>query len=162
MGKLGSFGDHPAERFDHVHLWQEVPIAALDWYQEHLNAPVRPGFTPPEQPIKRGTERSWPALNQEGMFRDPRAGVTFGDVVLTWYGNQWDTPLVPSRGQLQDHIAFVELLAEEIGQFGISIRSQQMFGPFGIDALACVREDFRIAGFESPGDVEAAGSRHRL
>jgi hypothetical protein len=32
--------------------------------------------------------------------------VTFGDVVLTWYGNQWDTPLVPSRGQLQDHIAF--------------------------------------------------------
>jgi len=32
--------------------------------------------------------------------------VTFGDVVLTWYGNQWDTPLVSSRGQLQDHIAF--------------------------------------------------------
>ena len=99
-------GDHPAERFDHVHLWQEDPIGALDWYQKHLNAPVRAGFTPPEQRIKRGPERSWPALNQEGMFRDPRAGVVFGDVVLTWYGNQWDTPLVPSRGQLQDHIAF--------------------------------------------------------
>ena len=95
-------GDHPAERFDHVHLWQEDPIAALAWYQKHLNAPVRPGFTAPEQPVKRGTERSWPALNQEGMFRDPRAGVTFGDVVLTWYANQSDTPLVPSRGQLQD------------------------------------------------------------
>jgi 4-hydroxyphenylpyruvate dioxygenase-like putative hemolysin len=40
------------------------------------------------------------------MFRDPRAGVVFGDVVLTWYANQWDSPLVPSRGQLQDHIAF--------------------------------------------------------
>jgi hypothetical protein len=40
------------------------------------------------------------------MFRDPRAGVMFGDVVLTWYGNQWEAPLVPSRGQLQDHIAF--------------------------------------------------------
>jgi catechol 2,3-dioxygenase-like lactoylglutathione lyase family enzyme len=99
-------GDHPAERFDHVHLWQEDPIAALAWYQKHLNAHARPGFTAPEQPVKRGTERSWPALNQEGMFRDPRAGVTFGDVVLTWYANQWDTPLVPSRGQLQDHIAF--------------------------------------------------------
>jgi catechol 2,3-dioxygenase-like lactoylglutathione lyase family enzyme len=99
-------GNHPAERFDHVHLWQEDPIAALEWYQKHLNAPVRPGFTPPEPRIKRGTERSWPALNQEGMFRDPRAGVVFGDVVLTWYGNQWDSPLVPSRGQLQDHIAF--------------------------------------------------------
>jgi 4-hydroxyphenylpyruvate dioxygenase-like putative hemolysin len=40
------------------------------------------------------------------MFRDPRAGVVFEDVVLTWYANQWDTPLVSSRGQLQDHIAF--------------------------------------------------------
>jgi catechol 2,3-dioxygenase-like lactoylglutathione lyase family enzyme len=99
-------GDHPAERFDHVHLWQEDPLGALEWYQTHLNAPVRAGFTPPEHRIKRGTERSWPALNQEGMFRDPRAGVVFGDIVLTWYGNQWDTPLVPSRGQLQDHIAF--------------------------------------------------------
>src|SRR3984957_16623540 len=98
-------GNHPAERFDHVHLWQEDPLAALDWYQTHLNAPVRAGFTPPEQGMKRGPERSWPALNQEGMFRDPRAGVVFGDVVLTWYGNQWDTPLVPSRGQLQDHLA---------------------------------------------------------
>jgi 4-hydroxyphenylpyruvate dioxygenase-like putative hemolysin len=39
------------------------------------------------------------------MFRTPRAGVEFGDVVLTWYANQGDTPLVSSRGQLQDHIA---------------------------------------------------------
>jgi catechol 2,3-dioxygenase-like lactoylglutathione lyase family enzyme len=102
-------GDYPAERFDHVHLWQEDPFAALDWYQTHLNAPVRPGFTPPtaaERQVKRGPERSWPCLTQDGMFRDPRAGVVFGDVVLTWYGNQWDQPLVPSRGQLQDHLAF--------------------------------------------------------
>src|SRR6202035_274664 len=110
-------GDHQAERFDHVHLWQEDSLGALDWYQKHLNAPVRAGFTPPEQRIKRGTERSWPALNQEGMFRDPRAGVVFGDVVLTWYGNQSDTPLVPSRGQLQDHIAFgVAALAAGVGK----------------------------------------------
>ena len=56
--------------------------------------------------MKRGPERSWPSLAQDGMFREPRAGVVFGDVVLTWYGNQWDKPLVPSCGQLQDHIAF--------------------------------------------------------
>jgi catechol 2,3-dioxygenase-like lactoylglutathione lyase family enzyme len=99
-------GDRPAERFDHVHLWQEDPLAALDWYRTHLNAPVRAGFAPPEQRIKRGPERSWPSLDREGMFRDPRAGVVFGDVVLTWYANQWDMPLAPSRGQLQDHIAF--------------------------------------------------------
>lgn len=99
-------GDHPAERFDHVHLWQEDPFAALAWYQTHLNAPTRPGFTPPKEPSKRGTERSWPSLDRDGTFREPRAGVVFGDIVLTWYANQWDTKLVPSRGQLQDHIAF--------------------------------------------------------
>lgn len=99
-------GDHPAERFDHVHLWQEDPGAALAWYQKHLNAPVRAGFPPLAAGTKRGTERSWPSLTLDGMFREPRAGIVFGDVVLTWYANQWDTPLVPSRGQLQDHIAF--------------------------------------------------------
>jgi catechol 2,3-dioxygenase-like lactoylglutathione lyase family enzyme len=99
-------GDHPAERFDHVHMWQEDPIGALEWYQTHLNASARPGVTQPKERVKRGDDRSWPALNKEGMFRDPRGGVVFGDIVLTWYGNQWDQPLVPSRGQLQDHIAF--------------------------------------------------------
>ena len=39
------------------------------------------------------------------MFRTPRAGVEFGDVVLTWYANQGDEPLASPRGQLQDHIA---------------------------------------------------------
>jgi len=38
------------------------------------------------------------------MFRTPRAGVEFGDVVLTWYMNQGGEPLGPSRGQMQDHI----------------------------------------------------------
>ena len=38
------------------------------------------------------------------MFRTPRAGVEFGDVVLTWYMNQGSEPLAPSRGQMQDHI----------------------------------------------------------
>jgi catechol 2,3-dioxygenase-like lactoylglutathione lyase family enzyme len=104
-------GDYPAERFNHVHLWQEDPVCALLWYQKHLNAPVRAGFEPTTRTeadckVPRGADRSWPALNQEGMFRSPRAGVEFGDVVLTWYANQGERPLAPSRGQLQDHIAF--------------------------------------------------------
>ena len=60
-------------------------------------------------------------LNREGMFRTPRAGVEFGDVVLTWYMNQGGEPLVSSRGQMQDHIglsvgdldAWVEKLKDE-------------------------------------------------
>jgi catechol 2,3-dioxygenase-like lactoylglutathione lyase family enzyme len=103
-------GNHAAERFNHVHMWQEQPLRALRWYQHHLNAPVRSGFeTPPpteaDRDVPRGADRTWPALKREGMYRTPRAGVEFGDVVLTWYATQGDSPLVSSRGQMQDHIA---------------------------------------------------------
>jgi catechol 2,3-dioxygenase-like lactoylglutathione lyase family enzyme len=100
-------GNHPAERFNHVHLYQEDPIAALDWYRTHLNAPLRPGYAPAAAPdgARRGPDRTWPALGRDGMFRTPRAGVEFGDVSMMWYANQGDAPLAPSRGQLQDHIA---------------------------------------------------------
>jgi hypothetical protein len=102
-------GDYPAERFNHVHMWHEQPFCALLWYKKHLNAPVRQGFPDTELSedncrVERGADRTWPALNREGMFRTPRAGVEFGDVVLTWYANQREAPLAPSRGQMQDHI----------------------------------------------------------
>jgi len=103
-------GDHPAERFNHVHLYQEDPLCAQLWYQKHLNAPPRAGWggapvTEADCKVPRGADRTWPALNREGMFRSPRAGVEFGDVALIWYANQRDRPLVGSRGQLQEHIA---------------------------------------------------------
>jgi hypothetical protein len=103
-------GDHPAERFNHVHLYQEDPLCAQLWYQKHLNAPPRAGWgavpvTEADCKVPRGADRTWPALNREGMFRSPRAGVEFGDVALIWYANQGERPLAGSRGQLQDHIA---------------------------------------------------------
>jgi catechol 2,3-dioxygenase-like lactoylglutathione lyase family enzyme len=103
-------GDHPTERFNHVHMWQEQPLCALLWYQKHLNAPLRQGSAAPDVTegncqVPRGADRSWPALKVEGMYRQPRAGVEFGDVVLTWYANQGGQPLVSPRGQMQDHFA---------------------------------------------------------
>ena len=103
-------GNHPQERFNHVHMWQEDPFCALIWYQKHLNAPLRPGYdgtdlTEDNCRVPRGADRTWPALKQEGMFRTPRAGVEFGDVSLIWYANQGSQPLVSPLGQQQDHIA---------------------------------------------------------
>jgi catechol 2,3-dioxygenase-like lactoylglutathione lyase family enzyme len=103
-------GNHPAERFNHVHMFHDEPLCAQLWYQTHLNAPAfrAPADAPP---LTEGTcgvprgERSWPALKREGMFRDPVAGVMFGDIALPWYVRQGDQPLVGSRGQLYDHIA---------------------------------------------------------
>jgi len=103
-------GNHPHERFNHVHMYQDEPLCALLWYQKHLNAPVWSRFTPTipsetECKVPRGADRTWPALNRDGMFRSPRAGVEFGDVSVMWYANQGEQPLAASRGQLQDHFA---------------------------------------------------------
>jgi catechol 2,3-dioxygenase-like lactoylglutathione lyase family enzyme len=104
-------GDMPAERFNHVHLYQEDPFCAQLWYERHLGAtPVAsrvpgPVRTDANCKVARSSDRTWPALVKEGMFRVPTAAVTFGDVALTWYANPGDAPLASSRGQLYDHIA---------------------------------------------------------
>jgi len=104
-------GNHPAERFNHVHLYQEDPFCAQLWYQTHLNAPVfrgRSGGTPLTEAtctVPRGPDRTFPALGPDGMLRTPSAAVVFGDVALPWYMRQGDAPLVGTRGQLYDHFA---------------------------------------------------------
>jgi len=106
-------GDMPAERFNHVHMYQEDPFCAQLWYQKHFGAPAsppRPG-APPEPPrtesnckVARGADRTWPALEIDGTYRTPSSGVTFGDVAMNWYMRQGDRPLVSSRGHLMDHV----------------------------------------------------------
>jgi catechol 2,3-dioxygenase-like lactoylglutathione lyase family enzyme len=104
-------GNHPAERFNHVHMFQDDPFCAQLWYQAHLNAPVFAGRTAPASltettcRVPRGPERSWPALDRAGMFRAPAAAVVFGDVALPWYVRQGEQPLASSRGHVYDHIA---------------------------------------------------------
>jgi catechol 2,3-dioxygenase-like lactoylglutathione lyase family enzyme len=104
-------GNHPAERFNHVHMFQDDPFCAQIWYQQHLNAPVfagrmsPAGMTESTCQVPRGPERSWPALERQGMFRSPSAAVVFGDVALPWYMRQDEKPLASSRGHLYDHIA---------------------------------------------------------
>ena len=101
-------GDMPQNRFNHVHMYQEDPFCAQLWYRDHLNARLPPNAVPKTQAdckVPRGPDRSWPALEREGMFRTPTAGVLFGDVSMNWYMRQTDTPLQPTRGRLMDHVA---------------------------------------------------------
>jgi catechol 2,3-dioxygenase-like lactoylglutathione lyase family enzyme len=104
-------GNHPAERFNHVHMFQDDPFCAQLWYQKHLDAPVFAGrtsrtpLTEATCTVPRGPDRSWPALEREGMFRAPSAAVVFGDVALLSYMRQGDRLAVSTRGHLYDHIA---------------------------------------------------------
>src|SRR6266850_1301403 len=104
-------GNYSAERFNHVHMYQDDPFCAQLWYQTHLNAAVfagRTSATPLTEAtcrVPRGPDRSWPALDRNGMFRAPSAAVVFGDVALPWYMRQGDRPLVSTRGHVYDHIA---------------------------------------------------------
>ena len=101
-------GNHPAERFNHVHMFHDDPFCAQLWYLEHLHATAgRTSPTPVTETtcrVPRTPDRSWPSLTREGMYRAPAAGVLFGDVALPAYVRQDDTPLAPSRGHLYDHI----------------------------------------------------------
>jgi hypothetical protein len=104
-------GNHPTERFNHVHLYHEDPFCAQLWYQRHLGAQVPAGRTPPAPVtevscrVPRGPDRTFPALDRDGMFRTPSAAVAFGDVTLPSYMRQGDRPLVSTRGHLYDHLA---------------------------------------------------------
>ena len=103
-------GNLPAERFNHVHMYQEDPFCAQLWYRAHLNAPSpqtsagAPTRTEADCKVPRSADRTWPALEKQGMFRTPAAGVTFGDVSMNWYMRQTDKPLVSTRGHLIDHV----------------------------------------------------------
>jgi catechol 2,3-dioxygenase-like lactoylglutathione lyase family enzyme len=106
-------GDMPAERFNHVHMYYEDPFCSQLWYQKHLNAPIPQGRrggsdvarTEANCKVPRGADKTWPALEVDGMYRTPSAGVTFGDVGMPGYMRPGDRPLVATRGHLVDHIA---------------------------------------------------------
>ena len=101
-------GNMPAERFNHVHMYQEEPFCAQLWYQKHLNAKVGgrgPQHTESDCKVARSPDKSWPALDKDGMYRIPGAAVLFDDVSLNWYVNQADSPLVGTRGHMADHFA---------------------------------------------------------
>ena len=88
-----------------------LPLYTTD--EGGLNAPMPQGRrgaaakprTEANCKVPRGADKTWPALEVDGMYRAPSAGVTFGDVAMNWYVRQGDRPLVSTRGHLADHIA---------------------------------------------------------
>jgi len=108
--------------FSHVHLFHEQPRCAANWYARVL------GFTLPNTRDAAGesvpreayepcegerAEPGWPSLEPAGTVRGPSANVRHAESGISIYPRQCfgdrcdiNQPLVPSRGQVLDHIAF--------------------------------------------------------
>jgi len=115
-------GPGTRESFSHMHFYHEQPLCAANWYVEHLGMelpPVRDSNgkdspRPPWNPCAMSYgEAGWPALEPLGTIRQPSGTVRFGNGTMSWYPRQCvgtrcgsDQKLVPSRGQILDHVAF--------------------------------------------------------
>ena len=136
-------GPQTPDTFNHIHFFHEQPWCAVQWYVDHL------GMVPPsrrnpatgetvavEIPDPCGVEigdPSFPSLEQHGTLRNPRGTVRYGNGAWSAYSRQCmfgrctdgDTELVPSRGQVLDHVGFtipdLDLHVERLRREGVTI-----------------------------------------
>ena len=125
---IENFGNFPAERFTHVHMYHREPVCAQRWYVTHLGATVAashlhlgsafsgPGATPALNDCKRPYGApTYPAFSREGVVRDPDGYVLFDDVGLPI--RPYAGPLAPTRRQTVDHIGLsVANLSDTLGR----------------------------------------------
>ena len=118
-------GPETHDSFSHIHFFHEKPLCAANWYVEQLGMELPPvrdekGVESPRKPwdpcdVPYG-EAGWPALEPAGTIRQPSGSVRFANGTMSWYPRQCvgdrcgrDQPLVRSRGQVLDHVAFTVL-----------------------------------------------------
>ena len=125
----------------HIHFYHEQPLCAANWYVEHLAMELPPardssGKERPRPPwtsceVQYG-EAGWPSLEPIGTIRQPSGSARFGNGTMSWYPRQCvgtrcgrEQKLVPSRGQVLDHVAFTvdefDALYAKLRQDGVKI-----------------------------------------
>jgi hypothetical protein len=116
-------GPRTTDSFSHVHLFHEEPRCAANWYVDVLGMELPPardaatGASRPQAPhapcAAERTAAGWPSLEYGGTIRGPSGAVRHGNGSLSFYPRQCiggrcgaDRALVPSRGQVLDHVGF--------------------------------------------------------
>lgn len=94
------------ERFNHIHMYHEHPLCAMQWYVRHLGARLPPNAAPIAGDCRRPyAPPTWPSFFKfPGFVRDPSGAVFFDDISISirpWPGGG----LVSTRGHIVDHWA---------------------------------------------------------
>jgi catechol 2,3-dioxygenase-like lactoylglutathione lyase family enzyme len=151
-------GPGTRDSFSHMHFYHEKPLCAANWYVEQLGMELPPvrdssGVETPRKPYEPCDvpygEAGWPSLEQIGTIRQPSGGVRFGNGAMSWYPRQCvsdrcgkDQPLVPSRGQALDHVAFAVDNLDALMSRLRSAKVKVLEGPYKLgDARAFMIED---------------------
>ena len=125
--------------YGHLHFWHEAPWCAVNWYIEHLGAE---GTLRDPCEVEIGPV-SYPTFVPAGQLRQPIGVVRLANAGLAWYtrqcrdgrcGPDGDQPLVPSRGQVMDHVGFtypdLDLVIAHLEAAGVPI----LDGPYPFGA----------------------------
>jgi beta-lactamase superfamily II metal-dependent hydrolase len=161
-GMLVEFNSAPEDNFwSHNHYWHEKPLCAANWYVDHLGMQLPPRrdektgqmvalarWDPCDVPIG---EVGYPSFMPQGQLRIPIFNVRFANGSWAAYTRQCrsgrcgpgnDKPLVPTRGQVVDHMAFtypdLDVVMQHLKATSVPIAK----GPYKFgDARAIMIED---------------------
>ena len=115
-------GPGTRDSFSHIHFYHEQPLCAANWYVQHLGMELPPARDSSRKESARAPwspcdvsygQAGWPSLEPAGTIRQPSGSVRFANGTMSWYPRQCingrcgrDEKLMPSRGQVLDHVAF--------------------------------------------------------
>jgi catechol 2,3-dioxygenase-like lactoylglutathione lyase family enzyme len=143
-------GPNTRDSFSHVHFFHEQPLCTANWYVDQLGMELPPmrdssGVERARSPwnpcaVPTNEEAGWPSLEPIGTLRQPVGAVRFGNGSMSFYPRQCvggrcgrDQPLVPTRGQALDHVAFTvvdfDALLARLRRAGVKvIEEPHLFG----------------------------------
>ena len=140
------------ERFNHIHMYHEHPICAMQWYITHLGATLpagrggAPGTLPPGDCKQLYAPPTWPSFAKTGFVRDPAGAVFFDDISISirpWPGGG----LVSTRGHVVDHwaLSVADLDSTVTRLKGEGVKFLEEIHPWGNMRAAMIEGPDRVA-----------------
>jgi catechol 2,3-dioxygenase-like lactoylglutathione lyase family enzyme len=140
------------ERFNHVHMYHEHPLCAIQWYVKHLGATDPRGSGGAPAPLTGECKQlysapTWPSFFKfPGFVREPSGSVLFDDInilIRPWPGGG----LVSPRGHIVDHwalsVADLEPTVARLKSEGIKFLEE--IHPWGNTRAAMIEGPDRVA-----------------